>query len=662
MHSQYRQSALTLLWSILQPIALVVVYAIVFSQILNVEGGGLPYLSFVVAGLAVWRFFNAGLQQATSFIDRSDTLSKVYFRREIIPLSGCLAATVDLGIGLVALFVVSWIQGVRPTVTVVALPLVLAVLVVYTVAIALVIATVTVFVRDVAHALPTISQVLFLASPVLYPESQIPEHLAFLGTANPVAVVAEATREVTLVGIWPNWGLLLVHLSIGYCTARRCGCSTCGPSRTESWTWSDMARGPVAVVEHVIKEYRLGQERTNARADPGRRGEAAESTTFRALDDVSFTLEHGQTLGLIGHNGAGKSTLLRVLAGIVEPTRGHVGVNGRFASLIELGIGFDQELTGHENVFFAGDIMGMSKAEIRRKYDEIVEFAGVQDFMDMPVKRYSTGMRARLGFAVASSIDADLLLVDEVLSVGDFEFQRRSMERIREMCDAGAALVLVSHNLWAVNSMCDRVILLDQGRTVIDAPPADAISKYLGEQAVTELDPEQGAAFEDFRVPPALTGQVRIDSVQVTPDVICSGEGVAVRATITVMKPCPGAMVVMSLFTAERAVYAERELGPSEFLSTVGTWSVEATIPAVPLSPGRFQFRVVVLPQDDRHLDQEFPAALAVASTEMKIDGDLMARPGIKLDTQWTYEREQDAPLEGADHPAAADPETSTGD
>lgn len=215
LHSQYRQSALSVVWSILQPLALVVVYAVVFSQILRVEGGGLPYLSFVVAGLVVWRFFNAGLNQATCFIDRSDTLSKAYFRREVIPFAGCLAATVELAIGYVAIFVVAAIQGIRPTVTVVAIPLIVAVLVVYTVAIAVLLGTVTVFVRDVAHAMPTVGQVLFLASPILYPQSQIPPNLAFLGVANPVAVVAEANRDVTLSGIWPQWGLLGIHLAIG---------------------------------------------------------------------------------------------------------------------------------------------------------------------------------------------------------------------------------------------------------------------------------------------------------------------------------------------------------------------------------------------------------------------------------------------------------------
>lgn len=215
LHSKYRQSALSLFWAIVQPILLVLVYAVVFSQILNVTGGSIPYLSFVVAGIVIWRYFSAGLNQTTSFIDRSSVLSKVYFRREVIPLSGCVAALSELGVGLVAIVAVAWIQGISPSITLVALPLVLAVLLVYTIAIAILLATITVFVRDVAHAMPTISQVLFLASPILYPESQIPSNLKFLGTVNPVAVVAEATRAVSLEGIWPNFDLLMVHLCIG---------------------------------------------------------------------------------------------------------------------------------------------------------------------------------------------------------------------------------------------------------------------------------------------------------------------------------------------------------------------------------------------------------------------------------------------------------------
>jgi hypothetical protein len=249
------------------------------------------------------------------------------------------------------------------------------------------------------------------------------------------------------------------------------------------------------------------------------------------------------------------------------------------------------------------DLMGMTKADIRSRFDDIVGFAGVEAFLDMPVKRYSTGMRARLGFSVATSVEADVLLVDEVLSVGDFEFQRRSLERIRAMCDGGAALILVSHNLWSINSLCSRALLLDHGRVLVDGTPAEAIDRYMAELGVTELDPERGASFEEFEVPEVLRGRVVIEEIEALPPVIRSGDPVTIRAVINVVEPCD-AVVVMSLFTSERAVYAERELGPDGWAAEPGRYVVEAAIEAVPLSPGRFQFRVAVLPEDDRHLDR----------------------------------------------------------
>jgi len=215
LNATYRQSALALLWTLLQPIALVAVYAIVFSQILKVEGEGLPYLSFVVCGLVIWRFFSAGLNQATAFRDRADTLGKAHFRREVIPLSGCLAAMVDLVVGVGVMIFVAWSQGIPPSLPLLALPAVMLVLVLYASATAVLVSTVTVFVRDLAHAMPTINQVLFLGSPVLYPNSQIPQNLQFLSRANPVAVVAQATREATLEGVWPDARLLLMHVVIG---------------------------------------------------------------------------------------------------------------------------------------------------------------------------------------------------------------------------------------------------------------------------------------------------------------------------------------------------------------------------------------------------------------------------------------------------------------
>ncbi|MGB8223967.1 MAG: ABC transporter ATP-binding protein, partial [Polyangiales bacterium] len=190
----------------------------------------------------------------------------------------------------------------------------------------------------------------------------------------------------------------------------------------------------------------------------------------------------GETLGVIGHNGAGKSTMLKHFAGIMTPTSGQMTVNGRLSALIEVGAGFHQDLTGRENVFLNGVILGMSRAEVARKFDQIVEFAGLARFIDTPVKRYSSGMYARLGFAVAAHLDPDVLVIDEVLSVGDFVFQHKSLQKMRSVAKGGATVIFVSHNLKAVSDLCSRTILLDAGSIVADGPTSDVIQTYLARE------------------------------------------------------------------------------------------------------------------------------------------------------------------------------------
>jgi len=197
------------------------------------------------------------------------------------------------------------------------------------------------------------------------------------------------------------------------------------------------------------------------------------------LDDVSFELNEGEALGVIGRNGAGKSTLLKILSRITEPTRGHADISGRVGALLEVGTGFHPELTGRENIALNGAILGMRRAEIARKFDEIVAFAGVERFIDTPVKRYSTGMHARLAFAVAAHLEPDILIVDEVLAVGDAEFQKRCMNKMGDAATSGRTVLFVSHNLAAIESLCSRAIWLERGRCMADGAPADVTSRYL---------------------------------------------------------------------------------------------------------------------------------------------------------------------------------------
>jgi ABC-type polysaccharide/polyol phosphate transport system ATPase subunit len=206
--------------------------------------------------------------------------------------------------------------------------------------------------------------------------------------------------------------------------------------------------------------------------------EELKTREFWALKDVSFKIKRGEAVGIIGHNGSGKSTTLKLLSGILRPTKGDIKVNGRLSALIEVAAGFHQDLTGRENIYLNGTILGMKKGEIERKFDQIVDFSGLEDFIDTPVKRYSSGMYARLGFSVAAHVDPDILLVDEVLSVGDMSFQQRCMDKMLEKIKSDVAVIFVSHNLAAVASLCDRAILLNKGDMVMDGPCEKTIDAY----------------------------------------------------------------------------------------------------------------------------------------------------------------------------------------
>jgi homopolymeric O-antigen transport system ATP-binding protein len=244
-------------------------------------------------------------------------------------------------------------------------------------------------------------------------------------------------------------------------------------------------------VDSLSKKYRIGEYHAaygtlrESLVHAGKRLTGQEHNTpareIWALRDISFQVPEGQVLGVIGRNGAGKSTLLKILTRIATPTSGRAEIRGRVGSLLEVGTGFNQELTGRENVYLNGAILGMKRAEIERRFDEIVEFSGVERFIDTPVKRYSSGMYIRLAFAVAAHLEPEIMLVDEVLSVGDAEFQRRCLGRMEALGNAGRTVLFVSHALSSISQLCDRAIWIDSGHIVGDGKPAEVIANYLHE-------------------------------------------------------------------------------------------------------------------------------------------------------------------------------------
>jgi lipopolysaccharide transport system ATP-binding protein len=252
------------------------------------------------------------------------------------------------------------------------------------------------------------------------------------------------------------------------------------------------------IAQGIGKIYRLGEQATayglmrerivQALRAPFRKREATPTAEpFWALKDVSFNIGHAEVIGLIGKNGAGKSTLLKILSRITEPTEGRIDLYGRVSSLLEVGIGFHPELSGRDNIFLNGAILGMSRQEIRRKFDEIAEFAEISKFLDTPVKRYSSGMYVRLAFAVAAHLEPDILIVDEVLAVGDSAFQQKCLGKMRDIRSQGRTVIVVSHNMSTVASLCQKVLWMEAGRVRMIGETNEVVSSYLSEGAKREI-------------------------------------------------------------------------------------------------------------------------------------------------------------------------------
>jgi len=267
-----------------------------------------------------------------------------------------------------------------------------------------------------------------------------------------------------------------------------------------------MSEMPATVIEvdRVSKKFRLGQDVAYSRLSESlqntllglrrrlRKSPAQPaSNEFWALRDIEFSVEQGQALGIIGRNGAGKSTLLKILSRITRPTSGQIRTRGRIGSLLEVGTGFHPELTGRENIFLNGSILGMSRREIERKFDEIVAFAEIDAFLDTPVKRYSSGMYTRLAFSVAAHLETEILIVDEVLAVGDAQFQKKCLGKMRDVAQHGRTVLFVSHNMSAIANLCQKVTMLQQGQVAFEGPPQEAISMLHATYHQPSLDDTQ---------------------------------------------------------------------------------------------------------------------------------------------------------------------------
>jgi lipopolysaccharide transport system ATP-binding protein len=329
----------------------------------------------------------------------------------------------------------------------------------------------------------------------------------------------------------------------------------------------------------------------------GRGREQPAGDTLWALRDLSLTVNAGEVVGLIGHNGAGKSTLLKILSRIVEPTTGWADVAGRTASLLEVGTGFHPELTGRENIFLNGAILGMRRAEIRARFDEIVAFAEIERFLDTPVKRYSSGMSVRLAFAVAAHLEPEILLVDEVLAVGDAAFQRKSLGKMNEVAKAGRTVIFVSHNLAILQALCDRGVLLQRGEVLADAPVTEAIDTYLrtleqaaGEDLLERTDRDSRGYDE------SLIRRVEIhDREGGHADTVVAGRSAVLVVEVTEVLPTMECRLIILNSLGHPVATLDSEVSAPADVRDGGLGPrIECEVEALPLLPGRYRIDVVL--------------------------------------------------------------------
>jgi lipopolysaccharide transport system ATP-binding protein len=327
-----------------------------------------------------------------------------------------------------------------------------------------------------------------------------------------------------------------------------------------------LPNGTAISVRDLGKQYQLGLRATHrtlrealvdgfrgAARSVGRRSSRQAPEKFWALRDVSFDVAHGEVVGIIGRNGSGKSTLLKILSRIVEPTTGCVDLEGRVGSLLEVGTGFHPDLTGRENVFLSGAILGMRRAEIAEKFDEIVEFAEVERFIDTQVKHYSSGMYMRLAFSVAAHLEPDILVVDEVLAVGDAAFQKKCLGKMGTVARHGRTVLFVSHNMGAVVSLCSRAILLDAGRLVLDSDPMSVAARYQATLMAAPSESSELSSAEHFG-----SGKARFVTLRLVPErrdgsareMMCTGSRLRIETRIVCHAPVDSANVGITIYDA----------------------------------------------------------------------------------------------------------------
>ncbi len=384
-------------------------------------------------------------------------------------------------------------------------------------------------------------------------------------------------------------------------------------------------------VDGVSKTFKVHQERANSLKQYLAARGRNRYEEFYALRNVSFDVREGEAFGVIGHNGSGKSTLLKCMAGILRPNNGSITVHRRMSALLELGAGFHPELSGRDNVFLNASILGMSRSDITKRFDDIVEFSGLEQFIDTPVKNYSSGMYVRLAFAVAINVDPEMLLIDEILAVGDVTFQQRCMEKFVQFREEGRTLVLVTHDLSSVRNFCDRAIWLDHGEVSDEGSPTELVDKYTEAMLSNNVDEplSEGAR--------RGSGEIRVDRVEMFVDGlrvfrVRTGDSVTFRLHYTAREEVPPPVFAVELarlggaiVTAPSSRDVDLRTGPVS-----GSGVVEIRMDDIALVPGPYAIHTAVTGYGRQHVYDHIQTALrfdVVGGDTQEVDGLVTMRP-----------------------------------
>lgn len=407
-------------------------------------------------------------------------------------------------------------------------------------------------------------------------------------------------------------------------------------------------------VQNLCKEYFIGEDPLRGQnfremistilSRPfhrlrGLQGQAADRRRIWALKDISFDISRGQVTGIIGRNGAGKSTLLKTISRITAPTSGRIEIYGRVSSLLEVGTGFHPELTGRENIYLNGAVLGMTRKEVKERFSQIVDFAEITKFLDTPVKRYSSGMYMRLAFSVAAHLDSEILLVDEVLAVGDISFQKKCLGKMNEVASGGRTVLFVSHNLDAIGRLCDRALLLENGELVLSGEPGEIISRYLQDGKISP-DNQSTIFHDEENTTPARFRSVSLKRVPRKDESLESG--LVCRIEYEISRPNLDCVVAIRVDAANGApvmTVTDIDLDTSYFSKVSGSYAAECDLPIGILAPGTYRITLSLADMKTTRYDFREHALLFHVTQSPRIKTTFSREGPILPATKWSITR-----------------------